>query len=124
MGTLEEIRDILKSQSLARGQQYSNTVIVSGGAQLLKINFLTGDNKYLGHRNVSVPQQRLYSLNIHNDGPAVIRIGTASYESDNEAPTIMNPNDTIEVKAPTPSIEWLNLVSASGNASVRLIGTI
>jgi hypothetical protein len=72
--------------------------------------------------NVIIPQAKLLSLTIINDGVGDILFSTNTYIADSYARTPLVQDENIKLKYDTPTIERINIHAPTANAQVRLIG--
>jgi hypothetical protein len=115
-----------------KGLTYPITITLEPGAtsRLVHIDFEKGDRRNTTRNvpigsNIYYPFAKLYSLKITNDGPATIYFSTNGNQSQTEAQSKLNANESWEDSRNFPTYFSINVVLGPGsvsNAVVRIIG--
>jgi len=106
------------------GKGYTMPFTVSGGQAVTHINFVQAEANYQrwpAGTNFDIPGRRLTSVQVFNDGGGIIGFQTNTDMNDYHATNTVTSGTSQTISFMWPVIESLNVVSTSGNCSVRVL---
>ena len=73
---------------------------------------------------VNIPQEKLFSLTITNDGPNLVQYSTNKNITANDADTALRVGETVPLNFQKPCVVRLHLIAIGGPSVVRIVGLI
>ena len=123
---LQAILDELRIKP--KGQVWPATVTVPNKA-VLTIDFEDSTTKLSTPdptftQNIQIPQEKLFSVTITNDGPFPIQYSTNKPLNSGDAAATLNAGNGTQLNFEKPVITRINLIALGGQSIVRIVGLI
>ena len=128
-GVITYLRLILEELKVGpRGEVWPATITVPSTA-VLTVDFEDGTAKLAQPDDnfpqiVNIPQSKLFSLTITNDGPNLVQYSTNKQTSSLDTDAALRVGETVPLNFTKPCVSRLHLIAIGGQSVVRIVGLI